>query len=243
MDTNLLAFLISAVVVAILVFPLGKALRKHPAPFYIAVIAVTALYLWAINSGVRLTGVRVLAVVMQKGYLASLMIGVVMFCGCFDEGTWLRKRLQPIRGELSILSFVFILGHLATYLPSYLGRLGTLFGAHSNVAVSFAVAVLLTVVFAVLTLLSLRVVRKRMGPRLWKNLQRGAYVMVALLVLHVALILWNSAVVSHSARSMATFGAYVGVVALYAVLRIWKAVRDARRRKERTAAAPAEVEA
>lgn len=239
MDTNLAALLISAVVVAILVFPLGKALRKHPAPFYVAVVAITVLYLWAINSGVRLTGVRTLAVIMQKGYLSSLMLGVVMFCGCFVEGTWIRKRLQPIRGELSILSFVFILGHLATYLPSYLSRLGTLFSTHGNVALSFVVAAVLTVLFAVLTVLSLRVVRKKMDPHLWKNLQRGAYVMVALLVLHVGIILWRSAIVSHQMRSMVTFGAYVGVVAVYAALRLWKYVRDRRKRAAKVAAAAA----
>lgn len=239
MDTNLAAFLISAVVVAVLVFPLGKALRKHPAPFYVAVVALTVLYLWLINSGLRLTGVRTLTVIMQKGYLSSLMLAVVMFCGCFDEGTWIRKRLQPIRGELSILSFVFILGHLATYLPSYLGRLGALFGAHSNVALSFVVAAVLTVLFAVLTALSLRVVRKKMSPHLWKNLQRGAYVMVALLVLHVGIILWRSALVSHQVRAMVTFGAYVGVVAVYAVLRLWKYARDVRKRKAKEAVAAA----
>lgn len=233
MDTNLLAFLVSAAVVAVLVFPLGKALRRYPVAFYAAAVALTVLYLWAIGGGVRMTGVRMLAVIMQKGYLASLMLGVVMFCGCFDEGTWIRKRLQPIRGELSILSFIFILGHLATYLPTYLGMLDSLFGAHANVAASFVLAMVLTVVFAALTALSFRVVRRAIDPHLWRNLQRASYVMLALLVLHVVLALWRSAVVSGQARAVATLAVYALVAVAYAAMRIAKALRDARRRPAR----------
>lgn len=226
MDTNLAAFLISAVIVAVLAFPLGNALRRHPVPFYVAVIAITALYLWAIGSGVRLTGVRMLAVIMQKGYLASLMLAVVMFTGCFDEGTPIRKHLQPIRGELSILSFVFILGHLATYLPSYLGRFGAIMSASSNVAASLVLALVLTAVFAVLTVLSFRVVRRKMDPHAWKVLQRGAYVMVALLAVHVALVLWKSAVVAQQPRALVSLVAYLTVVAVWAVARVAKCLRD-----------------
>ena len=235
MDTNVVAFLISAAVVLLLAFPLGNALRRHPLPFYVAVVAVTALYLWAIGSGVRLTAVRVLAVIMQKGYLASLMLAVVMFTGCLDEGTPIRRRLQPIRGELSILSFIFILGHLATYLPTYLGRLAAVFGAHSNMAVSFVAAMVLTVVFAVLTVLSFRAVRKKMNPRLWKNLQRGAYAMVGLLALHVVLALWKSAVVAGQPRAAVSLGMYCAVIGVYAIMRIAKAVRDRKKLQARAA--------
>ena len=235
MDTNVVAFLISAAVVLLLAFPLGNALRRHPLPFYVAVVAVIALYLWAIGSGVRLTAVRVLAVIMQKGYLASLMLAVVMFTGCLDEGTPIRRRLQPIRGELSILSFIFILGHLATYLPTYLGRLAAVFGAHSNMAVSFVAAMVLTVVFAVLTVLSFRVVRKKMNPRLWKNLQRGAYAMVGLLALHVVLALWKSAVVAGQPRAAVSLGMYCAVIGVYAIMRIAKAVRDRKKLQARAA--------
>lgn len=111
-----------------------------------------------------------LTVIMQKGYLSSLMLGVVMFTGCFDDGTAIRKRLQPIRGELSILSFIFILGHIATYLPSYLGRLGVIFSSRSPLAFSFLVAAVLAVLFAVLTILSLRAIHRRMSKRAWKNI-------------------------------------------------------------------------
>lgn len=226
MDTNLAAFLLSAAIVWAVAFPLGKQLRRNPSVFYLAVVAVTGLYLWAIGTGARLTAVRVLAVVMQKGYLASLMLAVVMFTGCLDEGTALRRRLQPIRGELSILSFIFILGHLATYLPTYLGKLGAVFSARPGIAFSFVAACVLTVLFGVLAAMSLRVVRRNMDARRWKMVQRVSYVMVALLALHVLLALWRPAVVAHAARSMASLVAYAAVIALYAALRVRKALRD-----------------
>ncbi len=231
---GLLALAIALVVAVVVVFPLGKALRRHPAPFYFVAIVLTALYAWALFSSVSLNPVRPLAIVLQKGYLASIFLGVVMFTGVLDEGTSLRKRLQPIRGELSILSFIFILGHLLTYLPSYLPRLGILLTSRTNIALSLGVAIVLTVIFCVLSFLSLRILRRKMNARLWKNIQRFSYLMVLLLVLHVGLVLGRSAFMGGVTVSTVSFWTYIIIVALYAVLRIRKAVRDRARRHNGT---------
>lgn len=240
-STGLVGFAVALAVAAAVAFPLGKALRRHPAPFYAVAIAVTALYAWALFAGIDLAGIRPLTVVLQKGYLASVFLGIVMFTGVLDEGTWLRRKLQPIRGELSILSFIFIVGHLLTYLPGYLPRLGTLLASRTNVALSLGVAIVLTALFLVLAALSLRVVRHHMNARPWKAVQRLSYLMVALLALHVGLVLGRSAFAGSLAVSTVTFWAYVAVVALYAVLRIRKAVRDRARRRATAAQVQAET--
>ena len=185
MSTSLVGFLISVVLTLLLVFPLAKPLKSHPSVFYVIALALTALYAWALWSGVNLAQVRGVCMVLQKGYLASLLLGVVMFTGCFDEGTAVRKHLQPIRGELSILSFIFILGHLCMYLPSYLPRLGTVFASRTSVAISLVVAFALTALFLVLAVLSFRVIHRSMNARVWKGIQRFAYLMMALYVVHV----------------------------------------------------------
>ena len=231
MDPNLTGFVIALVVSAVVVVPLGGALRKHPAPFYAVAVVATLVYLWFVANGVNVPEARPFIAMMQKGYLASIMIAVVMFCGCFDEGSAVRRTLQPIRGELSVLSFVFILAHLATYLPGYLGRLGVIFASRSNVALSLAVACILTALFCVLAATSLRAVRKAMNARAWKALQRGAYVMVALLAVHIGLVLGRSAFVHPGSRAMWALIAYIAVTTAYAVLRLSKARRDAVRRR------------
>lgn len=222
-------FGLALVIAAVLVFGFGGALRRWPGVFYGVALVLTVVYGWAVCTGADIAGVRWLTVVLQKGYLASLLLAVVMFTGVLSKGSALRRRLQPIRGQLSVLSFILILGHLVTYLPPYLGRLGALLGSRTNVAFSLVVAMVLTVLFFVLAVTSLQAVRRAMNPHVWKALQRGAYLMVALLVLHVALVLGKSALVGGALQARVAFGAYVGVVALYAVLRVRRALVDRRR--------------
>ncbi len=224
----LVGFVIALVVTAVLVLCLGGALKRVPGVFYGVALVATAVYVWGVAAGADLSNVHWLTVVFQKGYLATLLVAVVMFTGVMGKGSAARKYLQPLRGPLSVLSFILILGHLATYLPPYLGRFGSLLGSRTNVALSLIVAMVLTVLFFVLAVTSLSRVRHAMNPRLWKAIQRGAYVMVALLALHIALVLGRSALVGGSPRALVTFVAYLGVIAVYAVLRVRRAVLDAR---------------
>ena len=226
MSTSLIGLLISVVVAALLVGPLAKPLRAHPWAFYVVALAVTVLYVWAIWSGANLARVRGLCMVLQRGYLSSILLGVVMFTGCFDEGTAVRRHLQPVRGELSILSFIFIIGHLCMYLPGYLPRLGALLAARTGVAVSLVVSFALTVLFFVLAVTSFRTVRRHMNAHAWKGLQRFAYLMVALYVVHVGFVLGASTVGGRAATATVSFVAYVVIVVAYAALRLLKARRD-----------------
>lgn len=234
MSTSLVGFLIALVITLLLVFPLAKPLRTHPGIFYVVALALTALYAWAIWSGANLTQVRGLCMVLQKGYLSILLLAVVMFTGCFDEGTAVRKHLQPIRGELSILSFIFIIGHLCMYLPSYLPRLGAVFSSRTSVAFSLAVAFVLTALFAILAVTSFRAIRKAMNAKAWKALQRFAYLMVALLAVHVAFVLGASAFSGRVMLATVSFAAYILVILVYVALRIRKFRRDVRRKSART---------
>ncbi len=228
MSAQLMGLLLALVVAVLLVFPFSGALRRHPAPFYLAAVVVTGVYVWADLTGVCMAPVGALAAVMQKGYLSSLLLAVVMFTGCFEEGSAVRKRLQPVRGELSILSFILIVGHVCSYLPSYLGRFGALLSARANVAASIVLAVALTALFAVLAATSLRCVRRAMDSKVWKAVQRLSYLMVALLVAHIGFMLGRSALVGGLTARL-TFVVYLAVVVLYAVLRVAKAVRDGAR--------------
>lgn len=224
MGSGLIGFIVAVAIAALLVFPLGGALRRCPWAFYVGALAVTVLFSGVVWGGGSLAQARFLTVIFQKGYLASLLLGVVMFTGCLDEGGALRRRLQPNRGHLSILAFIFVLGHLALYLPAYLPRLGIYFSARGTVAVSLVVAMVLTMLFAVLTLTSVKAVRARMEARSWKALQRTSYVMVALFAAHVGLVLGRSAF-NGGTSALVGFLAYVAVVVLYAVLRVRKAIR------------------
>lgn len=233
MLNDIISALISVVVALIVALPLGGALKKRPAAFYAVAAVLVAAHLAYRFSGAYIAWLQVLVDVMNKGYLACAFLAIVMFTGVLDEGSAARRKLQPIRAELSILSFILILSHAIVYLPSYLPVLGRLFSLRAGMGVSIVVAIVLSVIFAVLSVTSLRVLRTKIPRKTWKAIQRGAYVMVALLWLHIFLVLSRSAFGGHGSES-AQFAlvVYTVLVVLYAVLRIRKAMNDHRRASE-----------
>lgn len=239
MDARLIAFLLSLVVAALLAGPLAGVLRKHPAPFYIVSFVLVAAYVWAVVMRVSPGALRPLFIVLQKGYLAAMLLGVVMFTGCFDEGTRFRKHFQPVRGELSILSFIFFLGHIMTYLPSYLGRFSSLMATRPNIFFSLIIAIVLTVIFLALGVTSFKFVRRHMSVSGWKRLQSLSYAMMVLLALHIGLVLGRSAFSGGVTLATVSFTVYAVLLVLYAVLRIRKAVRDRQRKASAAPVAPA----
>lgn len=218
-------FALSLVIAFVLAFPLGKSLRRHPVVFYAIAVLVVVGFVASRAYNVGGPVVRWLAPIVQKGYLATVLLGIVMFIGVLDEGSALRRRLQPIRGELSVVSSILYLGHLATYATSFLPRLGMTIQFQPLLGAAVVVAIPLTCVFAALSVTSLRTLKTRMSPKAWRGLQRFSYVMVALLAVHVALALGRSAI-DGSVVARASIAVYLVAVAVYAVLRVRKALRD-----------------
>ena len=232
----LLLLLISLVIAFALVVPLGKALKRYPVAFYVVAALVVAAFLACRSFNMGGPAFRWIAPIVQKGYLATVLLGVVMFTGVFDEESAIRRRLQPIRGELSVISSILYVGHLATYATSFLPRLGMTMQFQPLLGTAVLVAIPMTCVFILLAVTSFRTVKTRMPPRVWQGLQRLSYVMVALLAAHVAFALGRSAM-DGSAVAQASLATYLIVIAVYAVLRVRKALVSRQRgTKEQLAA-------
>lgn len=220
------ALLSCSIIVALVVaFPLGRALRNHPGVFYALAIAVVAVYFAWRAYGFGGPQMRMVAPLVQKGYLASAFLAIVMFTGVLDEGSPLRRRLQPVRGELSVISSILFLGHLATYIAAFLPRLAMTVQFQPLLGAAIVVAIPLTCIFAALSVTSLRAVKSRMPAPAWRGLQKLSYVMVALVVAHVALAIGRSAL-DGSDVARASLAVYGIAAVLYAFLRVRKAVRD-----------------
>ncbi|MBR2836282.1 MAG: ferric reductase-like transmembrane domain-containing protein [Coriobacteriales bacterium] len=226
MINDILSALISFAITLLVAFPLGGLLKKYPAVFYIIATALVAAHLIYRFSGTYIPGMQVIIDPLQKGYLPSFLLAAVMFCGVFDESSPIRRKLQPIRAELSILSFIFCASHVIAFLPPYLPRFAQIINSHSALSVSLIIAIVLTVLYALLSLLSLRVFRFKMPYRTWKNIQRLAYVMVALLFVHILLTVGSSALTGKTPDAKVAMVVYSIIVVAYSVLRICKAVRD-----------------
>lgn len=230
MLSDLIAVALSATLTVLVAFPLAGALKRHPVPFYAVALALVVGYLAYQYGGAYVRGATAVLDVIRKGYLACMLLAVVMFIGVFDEGSAVRRRLQPVRAELSILSSILVLGHVLAYLPIYLPRLGAIFSSHVGMSLAVVVAIVLVVVYALLSVTSLRAVRTRMPYRTWKGLQRLSYAMVALLMLHIALALGRPAFAARgsSTSALVALCVYAVLVVAYTVARLAKFRRDHR---------------
>ena len=221
----LLLACIAVVVALVIAFPLGKALKAHPYVFYAAATAIVVVFVLFRQYNLGGVAFRWISPLIQKAYLATALLVIVMFIGVLDEKSALRRRLQPIRGELSVISSILYLAHLATYATAFLPRLGMTIQTQPLMGVAIAVAIPLTCVFAVLSITSLHTVKSHMPAKAWKALQRLSYVMIALVAVHVVFAIGRSAL-DGSVVAQVSLAVYIVLAVAYAALRIRKAVRD-----------------
>lgn len=227
MTNDIISFALSLVVAYLVVFPLGSQLKRHPGVFYAVAGVLVGLYAYYQYGG--LYGNHVLQLVaepLRKGYIASFFLAAVMFCGTMATQSKLRMHLLPIRAELSILSLIMYTPHIVAFLPAYLPRFTTLVEAGNLISYSIIVALVLTVLYVLLSLFSLRVFRARMPYKIWKGIQRLSYAMVALLGIHIWLVLGRAALRGDAPDTTVSLTLYTVIIIAYAVLRVRRALID-----------------
>ena len=224
MVKDLISAALALVIAALVMGPLVGQLKKRPHVFYGVAIALVAAYLVYYYFVPFVGGLQIFVEPLRKGYIASFFLAAVMFIGALPNNSALHRRLLPVRAELSILSFILYVPHVATYLPNYLPRLGSLFSMDNLISSSIVVAMVLTAVYLLLSLLSFKVFRARMPFKVWKRIQRLSYAMMALLLLHIWLVAGRSAIVGGSADMTVMLVVYTVIVVAYAVMRIRKAL-------------------
>lgn len=236
MVTTILSAGCALVISLILIFPLGDALKRHSWAFY----AIAALIIGA-HCAILLTHatippeVRFANAMIQRGHLSTILFIIVMFTGALDEESSARHKLQPLRAELSILSFIFIIGHVFAYLQGYIPMLTGIHLIKTNVIASIAIAIMLSVIFFLLAITSFKFIRSKMEYKNWKRLQKLSYAMVALLALHIIFVFGTSTTsfgqITASGMRMVV---YLVVFVAYAILRVRKALRDQKKRIEQS---------
>lgn len=229
MSSDFAAVLVGLAVALSFTWLLSGPLKRRPAACYLIAAVASAGYFAYRAAGLYVPWALPFIAAMQRGYCAVFLLAVVMFIGVLGDSSRLRRRLNPVRAELSIASFIFILGHVWVYGSVYVPGIATIASSRGSIGISFVLAVVLFMLFALLTVLSVRVIRKHMKLEVWKAIQRSAYVMVGLLFLHVLFVMGNSAIESSHVR--VSLICYDAIVFLYAVLRVRKAVLDAREKR------------
>ena len=216
-------FIIALLLALALTLLCGPALRRCSGAFYAgaAIVsgAVVALY-WAAPEFLPLALRTRLPVCL--GAFGTACFAVVMYAGALPNGSKLTKAIMPVRGELSIFACLVTLGHNLSFGKNYLTP-GYLFsGPVTATKIAAWVSVVLILLMLVLTITSIKKVRRRFQPKKWKALQRWAYLYYGLTYVHV-LLLTIPAVWKGRSGCWLTLLAYSAVFLSYALCRLGKA--------------------
>lgn len=210
-----------------LAWPQSSPLRKKPGMCYLAACAAAIFTIAAVWSGwtarVGTTAEYILRVLTQGG-LAGAMFILVMFVGAAKNKGMYRKKLMPIRAELSILASILTLGHNIAFGRKYFVLLLTNAADLKPQVLAAAVcSMIMILILLPLFITSFKTVRRRMKPRKWKRLQRMAYGFYFLMPVHVLLL---NAAASQEGKTEAVVNVvlYTGIFTSYAVMRIRKAL-------------------
>lgn len=171
----------------------GKSLKKHPLAFYLTAVLLTALtsFLPSVNTHALPTFVNNYIInLFSRGVLATALWCVVMITGALPNGSAPMKKLMPIRGELSIFTAILTLGHNISYGRTYFVMLFTDSEKLSrNQLFASICTIIMLAVMIPLTVMSFPKVRKKMDAKIWKKIQRSAYLFYALIYVHVMLLM------------------------------------------------------
>ena len=225
--------LVLAIVIACVVsYALAPAFRKCPWAFYAIAVLLDVMYLYGWFVGAPQWLWQNVLVYMQRCLLGISFFIVVMYVGVFDRHNALRMRLQPVRAELSIFAAILCVGHIVAYGASYIPNLDVILRAQGAfVMCALAVASVLTVLLAVLTVTSFSLVKRSMHSTAWKRLHACSYLFYGLAFVHLtAFILPN--IMTGRYALIFDYAIYALVFAAYAILRIRRASASAAAKNE-----------
>jgi DMSO/TMAO reductase YedYZ heme-binding membrane subunit len=216
-----MVFLTTLIITTVLAFLLKSLVKKYAWLFYaLAIIACAAgLWLFFLPAAERPVFLAGFSFIMRRGYVALSLFTLVMLVGVFGDESFVRRALQPIRAEMSIIAAILIGGHFLPYLTGYLQMLFGLGSLRMNIAVSLGISLVLLALLLTLTITSFAAVRRRMRPTTWKKLQRLAYLFFLLIYAHLAGFLLPSAL-QGSSVAITSIAAYSVVFFVYAILRV-----------------------
>jgi DMSO/TMAO reductase YedYZ heme-binding membrane subunit len=213
--------LVAGFIVALAVVALFGRFIKRAAPLlYVLALILDIVYIGSVSYGMPPWVRAYMLFIMQSNTLAMGFFIIVMYTGVLSEGSSLRRFLLSIRAELSIIASILCVGHVFVYGHSYLDQL--LVSASVLPALRLAatlVALLLVVLLIPLAITSVKAIRVRMEPQVWKRLQRLAYLFFLLIFVH---ILFYLAAPALAGSTGATFSLclYMILGILYVVLRV-----------------------
>ena len=220
-----MSIIVSFVLMAAFSYFAVKPVKKFAVVFYVIAILISIFGIYFTWNPTNSDILRTITYAIQKGHLGFSLLIVVMFIGVFAQDSIIRRRLTPVRAELSIIGSILIVGHFIPYLMGYLGIIGNLLNMRVSILISLLISVVILVLLVLLAVTSFNFVKKRMSKKAWIGIQRLAYVFFGLVFCH----LFGFLIVPASAGDVTAQInlAFYGIVLVsYVSLRIRRAILD-----------------
>ena len=218
-------FIISFILVILFVRFLGELLKKKPVIFYIAAAVIAAAVVVVHALGYHFSGIfgNYIEPLFARAGISGAMFILVMYAGAAPAGSYISRKLMPIRGQLSIIASILTLGHNAAYGLTYFKNL---FSASDDMQTYQVLAsicsIIMIVIMIPLFITSFIKIRRRMNGKKWKRLQRLAYVFYGLTYVHI-IILIIPQVLRQRTWYVVSFILYTAIYLGYLVCRLLKA--------------------
>ena len=135
-----------------------------------------------------------------KGFVGFAFFYVVMITGALNPSWKLTKKLRSVRAPYSILGFVLLMSHPLNYVAEVLSK--------QRDIPYFGVAAFLIMVPLFIT--SYMAIRKKMKAQTWVKLQRWAYPVYALMLIHLVV---NASSPQNRIVAILLFVPYIGMKA------------------------------
>lgn len=133
-----------------------------------------------------------------KGFVGFAFFYVVMITGALNPSWKLTKKLRSVRAPYSILGYVLLMSHPLNYVAEVLSK--------QRDIPYFGVAAFLIMVPLFIT--SYMAIRKKMKAQTWVKLQRWAYPVYALMLIH---LLVNASSPQNRIVAILLFVPYIGM--------------------------------
>ncbi|MCL1847222.1 MAG: ferric reductase-like transmembrane domain-containing protein [Coriobacteriia bacterium] len=187
-------FLAGLVIAVLFTAILHVPLRKAPWVFYVLALLLDVLLIAGNYVSFPPWFREYFLFLFQSNTLAMGFFTIVMFTGVMSNHSALKKTLLSIRAEISIIASILCIGHIVKYGESYFGKaLSSISSMPSLRLAATLIALILVLMLIPLAITSIKLVRKRMKPKSWSNLQRLAYPFYGLIFIHIYFFLLQPA--------------------------------------------------
>ena len=193
-------------IVGVVFFRYGKTIHKNEYRIYFVFLALSTMLMLLIVFNVDVRKLVGLYEVYYSGHLSFALFTLVMAGGAFKKRHKLKIAIMRVRREMAILGFITVLPHAFLRLDLALS------GFNSTGLIALLIIMPLVVT-------SLPIVRKKMQPRMWKRVHYLAYIVYALIYIHLVFDLFVTSEIFY-VQIKSTGWVYLMVFTVYLMMKI-----------------------